>query len=76
MKEIDDLLQQRRKLRNELKVLEKNIFKYETVFLEITQGTPMTKSLEYYSTNKSERKKYVVKDNERMFSRDHPKIHE
>ncbi|KAL0265599.1 UNVERIFIED_CONTAM: hypothetical protein PYX00_011312 [Menopon gallinae] len=68
------LFLKRQSIQKELKRVEREIFKYETLLLETAQGTPVTKTLEYYSSNRSEKKKYSVRDSERIFSKDLPPI--
>lgn len=73
---LNKLFLRRENIRRELKKVEKEVFKYETLFLETTQGTPVTKTLDYYTSNRSERKKHHVRDTERIFSKDLPHISE
>lgn len=73
---INKLLLKRVNIRKEIRKVEKEIFKYETLLLETSQGSPVTKSLEYYSSNRTDRKKYNIKDSDRIFSKDIPPINE
>lgn len=68
------LFLKRQNIQKELKKIERDIFKYETLLLETAQGAPVTKTLEYYSSNRSEKKKYSVRDSERIFSKDLPPV--
>lgn len=68
------LFLKRQNIQRELKKIEREIFKYETLLLETTQGAPVTKTLDYYSSNRSEKKKYSIRDSERIFSKDLPPI--
>lgn len=65
-------LARRRKIRKQIVMLEKEMFKYETLYLELTQGFPLTKSVEYYVNNRTEKKKYVIDDKARIFNRNFP----
>lgn len=73
---INKLLLRRSNIKKEIKKVEKEIFKYETLLLETSQGSPVTKSLDYYSTNRTERKKYTIKDSDRIFSKNIPPVNE
>lgn len=66
------LLSRRRKIKRQIAALEKDVFKYETLYLELTQGSPLTRNVEYYVSNRTEKKKYTVDDRARMFSKNFP----
>lgn len=68
------LFLKRQNIQRELKKIEREIFKYETLLLETAQGAPVTKTLDYYSSNRTEKRKYSIKDSERIFSKDLPPI--
>lgn len=72
---LDKLFLKRRDIKEELKRIEKDVFRNETICLDISQGSSVMKSLEFYSSNRSDRKKYIVKDTDRIFSKDLPQIH-
>lgn len=65
-------LEEREKLRYEMQRLDRNIFKYETMYLEMTKGYPLTKNSDYYLCGIAEKKKYTVDDKTRIFSREYP----
>lgn len=73
---LDELVNKKKELEKELKNVNKEIYKYETIFLENSQGFPLTKTLDYYLSNKAVHKKVVVKDSDRIFSKNIPKINE
>lgn len=73
---IDELINKRKEIEKEIKNIDKEIFKYETIFLESSQGFPLTKTLEYYLNNRNVQKKVVIKDSDRIFSKNIPKINE
>lgn len=49
------------------------LFKYETLYLENTQGLPITQTPEFYTNNRVEKKKYLINDKNRIFSEEYPK---
>lgn len=65
---LDEMIKQKRQLEREIEKIENEIFKYETGLLEISQEYPITKGLEYYLSNRPEKKKHVIKDEDRIFS--------
>ncbi|KCZ73923.1 hypothetical protein H311_05110 [Anncaliia algerae PRA109] len=73
---LDKLLLKRKDIKEELKRIEKDVFRYETISLDVSQGSSVMKSLEFYSSNKSDKKKYLVKDSDRIFSKDLPQIND
>lgn len=68
-KELDTLFNKKKELEKSIKDIEKEIFRYETILLETTQGFPLTKSLEYYLSSRNVQKKNVIKDSDRVFSK-------
>lgn len=50
-----------------------DLFKYETLYLENTQGLPITQTPEFYTNNRVEKKKYLINDKNRIFSKQYPK---
>ncbi|RVD93455.1 subunit 4 of histone acetyltransferase [Tubulinosema ratisbonensis] len=71
---LDKLFLKRKDIKEELKRIEKDIFRNETICLDVSQGSSVMKSLEFYSSNRSDRKKYVIQDSDRIFSKDLPQI--
>jgi hypothetical protein len=69
-------LLKKKDIEKQIKKIEKEIFKYETVFLETTQGFPLTKSLDYYLNFRVDKKKTGIKDSDRIFSKNIPKVNE
>jgi hypothetical protein len=65
-------LLRKRMLEKEIAAYEKEMFKYETMYLELTQGSPLTKTVEYYVNTRTDKKRYVVDDKMRMFCRSFP----
>lgn len=73
-KRFKSLLSKRKKLRKEIQKIEKEMFKYETVYLEISQGSPLTRNVEYYVSNRVDKKKHHVDDKMRIFNKSFPKV--
>ena len=73
---LEKLFLKRKDIKNELRKIEKEIFRYETLCLDTSQGNPVIKSLDFYCSNRAERKKYQIKDSDRIFSKDLPPINE
>ncbi|KAM0688522.1 chromatin modification- protein eaf6 [Conglomerata obtusa] len=73
---LDELINKKRENEKHIKAIEKEIFKYETIFLETAQGFPLTKTLDYYLNNRTAQKKNAIKDSDRIFSKNLPKINE
>ncbi|AHL30168.1 subunit NuA4 of histone acetyltransferase [Encephalitozoon intestinalis ATCC 50506] len=67
------LLAKRKKLRKQIRTIEREMFRHETVYLEMTQGSPLTKNVEYYVSNRAEKKKYNVDDKMRIFNKNFPR---
>lgn len=67
------LLTRRKKLRKRVLAVENELFKHETAYLEIAQGSPLTRTVEYYVSNRTEKKKHAIDDKMRIFSRDFPR---
>jgi hypothetical protein len=59
-------------LEKEVAAYEKEMFKYETMYLELTQGSPLTKTVEHYVNPRSDKKKHIVDDKMRMFCKNFP----
>jgi len=75
-KQLEDLkflVQKKSELLEKKNKIASDLFKYETLYLEITQGFPLTKVSDYYVTNKLEKKKYLINDKDRIFSLEYPK---
>ncbi|CCI73995.1 ECU11_0585 [Encephalitozoon cuniculi GB-M1] len=72
-KKFKTLLAKRKKLSRQIKAIEKDMFRHETVYLEMTQGSPLTRNVDYYVSNRTEKKKHSVDDKMRMFSRGFPR---
>ncbi|KAH9410585.1 hypothetical protein HK407_12g17160 [Ordospora pajunii] len=66
------LLAKKKRLKKEIFAIEKEIFRIETAYLEMTQGAPLTKNVDYYTSNRVDKKKPCVDDRMRMFNRNFP----
>ncbi|TBU17718.1 subunit NuA4 of histone acetyltransferase [Ordospora colligata] len=66
------LLAKKKRLKKEIFAIEKELFKTETAHLEMTQGAPITKNVDYYTSNRIDKKKSAVDDKMRMFNRNFP----
>ncbi|KAG5858680.1 hypothetical protein KMI_12g18430 [Encephalitozoon hellem] len=73
-KRFKSLLSKRKKLRKQIQSIEKEMFKYETVYLEMTQGSPLTRNVEYYVSNRTDKKKHNVDDRMRIFNKNFPRV--
>lgn len=67
---LNELIAKRKQLIKETNTLKEEIHNLETAYLEFTQGQPLIKSLEGYLTSRAVQKKYVVSDNDRIFTRE------
>ncbi|TBT98013.1 hypothetical protein CWI37_1951p0010 [Hamiltosporidium tvaerminnensis] len=76
MKQLQQYIRKRKELQRSVCNYEKEIFRLETLFLDMTQGFPVTKNLDYYLNFKVEKKKGYNKDKDRIFSRNIPRINE
>lgn len=65
-------LAKRKEIRRDIAALDKEIFKYETLYLEMTQGSSLLKNVEYYVSNRTDKKKHAVDDKARIFSSGFP----
>ena len=67
------LLARRSRLRRRVQAVEMDLFKHETAYLEMAQGSPLTRTVEYYVSNRAEKKKHGIDDRARIFGRDFPR---
>lgn len=74
-KELSSLIAKQKDLIKRKNELERDIFKYETDFLETGQGYPVTNTLDHYLGQRQEKKKYTVKTSDRIFSTLLPRIY-
>lgn len=73
LKKLDKLLEEARTAKSRTNELENRMFKLETKYIEITNGSPITKNIEFYLNNKAEKKRTSIDDSARIFAVDHPK---
>ncbi|KAL6120441.1 hypothetical protein NUSPORA_02830 [Nucleospora cyclopteri] len=73
VKELLELNQYIESLNKELKEVDTEIFKKETVYLMKTKNNPITKDCENYLNLKSEKKSSEIKNTDRIFSMNYPK---
>ncbi|KAI5148606.1 hypothetical protein ENBRE01_0421 [Enteropsectra breve] len=64
---IDELICERDKYEQEIVRLENLLFRQESALLDLANGTPLTKSLDFYLNNKIDKKRTVFTDEERIF---------
>jgi len=72
LKNLERLLEEADVARRRVSELEKRMFKLETRYIGLTSGSPITKNIEFYLNNKTERKKAGADGIARIFAVDHP----
>lgn len=72
LRELDRLLDDRNSIRRRMTVLENRLFKIESRYINITAGSPIIRSIEYYVNGKLEKKKTDGSEDIRMFAMDYP----
>lgn len=72
---VSELIGRKKALLDRKDELEKQIYKLETEYLEMGQGTPITTSLDAYLGTRGEKKKYTVNAKDRIFSTLLPKVY-
>ena len=65
--ELEELINKKKEVDRNITQLESQIYNYETSFLEESK-TNITRGLDGYLSNRSDRKHYNVKDTDRIFS--------
>ena len=70
---LDKILEERKAAKRRQVELENQMFKLESAYLELTAGSSITTSIEYYLNNRSEKKKAVLDDTARVFATEYPK---
>ncbi|EPR79372.1 Nua4 family protein putative Histone H4 acetyltransferase [Spraguea lophii 42_110] len=71
---LKEKLTRKQELELKIKKIENDIYKYETLLLEISDGNPISRSLENYLTQRTEKKKTNIKDNDRLFTINMPRV--
>lgn len=72
IKKIEEMIKERSALKNEVSRLESKIFKVENEYLELTQGCPLLRNLEFYIHAKPEKKRANIEEDDRVFSTSFP----
>lgn len=67
------LIYKKKELEKRIRLLDDDIFKYESAFLELSQGSPITQTIESFINSRIDKKKYNVNDGDRIFSKNFPK---
>ncbi|KAK6090845.1 hypothetical protein P3W45_000090 [Vairimorpha bombi] len=70
---LKSLIKKKSELLEKKNRLVSDLFKYETLYLETAQGLPISQTSEYYTNNRVEKKKYIINDKDRIFSKEYPK---
>lgn len=70
---MDRLLEKQKATRREMAQLDNQIFKLENAYLELVGDTPITRNIEYYLNNRTEKKKAAMEGIARVFSTEHPR---
>ena len=72
-KKLEKLIEKRNDLKKEMEKVENEMFRLESCYFELTQGTPITNNLDFYIYNKTEKKKSANDSFKRIFGTEFPK---
>lgn len=73
LEKISELLKKKKEIEKEKQQVVSDLFKYETLYLDMTQGLPLTKTSEFYVNSRVEKKKISITEKDRIFSIEYPK---
>lgn len=72
LEKLEQFIKEKKDLENNKERILSDLYKHETLYLEITQGTPLIKTSEFYVNSRVEKKKVAITEKDRIFSIEYP----